>query len=203
MSAITVPAEPRTRPRHTKLGRSRLGRTKTGRRERRGERRRLKQQDALSAQLAELHAIRALLERATEVVGAGWVQGAWFTVATAEGTRAVTAYDLPVLGHRPVTGACLVGSVVEAAGGPATVRSQLVQRTLDLVWHTLREDPERPVRWCPGPRMRMLGLLELTSWNDAPQRTQEEVVGLLRAGQKTADVQRSLCRAERAALASR
>jgi hypothetical protein len=186
MSAITAPSEPRTR---------------LVRRERRAERRRLKQQDALSAQLAELHAIRDLLERAAEVVGEGWVQGAWFTVATAQGTRAVTAYDLPVLGYRPVTGACLVGSVVEAAGGPATVRSQLVQRTLDLVWHTLREDPERPVRWCPGPRMRMLGLLELTSWNDAPERTQGQVVELLEAGQRTADVQRSLCRAEQATLA--
>ena len=188
MSVITAPSEPRTR---------------RVRRERRAERRRLKQQDALSAQLAELHAIRALLEKAAEVVGEGWVQGAWFTVATAEGTRAVTAYDLPVLGYRPVTGACLVGSVVEAAGGPATVRSQLVQRTLDLVWHTLREDPERPVRWCPGPRMRMLGLLELTSWNDAPERTQGQVVELLEAGQSTADVQRDLCRAEQATLAVR
>ena len=188
MSAITAPSERRTL---------------LGRRQRRAERRRLKQQDTLSAQLAELHAIRDLLDRAAEVIGQGWVQGAWFTVATAEGTRAVTAYDLPVLGHRPVTGACLVGSVVEAAGGPATVRSQLVQRTLDLVWHTLREDPERSVRWCPGPRMRMLGLLELTSWNDAPGRTQDQVVDLLRAGQRTADVQTGMCRAEQAALAAR
>jgi len=128
------------------------------------------------------------------------VVGAWFTVATPNGTRAVTAYDLPVLGHRPVTGACLVGSVVEAAGGPAMVRSQLVQRTLDLVWHTLHEDPERPVRWCPGPRMRMMGLLELTSWNDAPERTQSQVVELLKDGQRTADVQRVMCQAEQATL---
>ena len=192
MSAITAPSE-----RRTQLG------TRLGRRERRAERRRLKQQDALSAQLAELHAIRELLDRATEVIGRGWVQGAWFTVATAEGTRAVTAYDLPVLGHRPVTGACLVGSVVEAAGGPAMVRSQLVQRTLDLVWHTLREDPQRPVRWCPGPRMRMLGLLELTSWNDAPGRCQAQVVELLRAGQRTADIQTTMCRAEQARVAAR
>ncbi len=186
MSAMTAPSEQRTW---------------LNRRERRAERRRLKQQDALSAQLAELHAIRDLLDRAAEVVGRGWVQGAWFTVATADGTRAVTAYDLPVLGHRPVSGACLVGSVVEAAGGPATVRSQLVQRTLDVVGHALREDPSSPVHWCPGPRMRMLGVLELTHWNDAPERTQAEVIRLLEVSRRTVEVTRERCLSERGALA--
>ena len=174
--------------------------TRIGRRERLAERRRLKHQDALSVRLAELHAIRGLLEQAAEVVSGGWVQGAWFTVATASGKRAVTAYDLGVAENRPVTGACLVGAVVHAAGGPTTVRSQLVQRTLDLAWHALREDPDRPVRWCPGPRVRMMRVLDLTHWNDAPERTQGEVVGLLLAAQKTADVQRDLCRAEQAEL---
>jgi hypothetical protein len=121
-------------------------------------------------------------------------------VATASGHRAVTAYDLGVAEDRPVIGACLVGAVVHAAGGPATVRSQLVQRTLDLAWHALREDPDRPVRWCPGPRVRMMRVLDLTHWNDAPARTQGEVVGLLLAAQRTADVQRDLCRAEQAEL---
>jgi hypothetical protein len=174
--------------------------TRTRRQDRRADRRRLKRQDRLSAQLAELHAMSDLLERAAEVVGAGWVQGAWFTVATSRGPRAVTAYDLPVLAHRPVVGACLVGSVVEAAGGPATVRSQLVQRTLDAVGHTLREDPDKPVQWCPGPRVRVLGVLELTHWNDAPDRTQGEVVGLLEASKRTVERQREHCLAEQASL---
>ena len=175
--------------------------TRPSRRERRAERRRLKHLDALSAQLAELHAIRALLAEAVDVVSTGWVQGAWFSVATPTGTRSVTAYDLRLLVDRPIVGACLVGSVVEAAGGPATVRSQLVQRTLDLVWHSLREDPQRPVRWCPGPHMRVMTVLELTHWNDAPGRTQDEVVELLRAAGQTADTQRELCRAEQDRLA--
>jgi hypothetical protein len=175
--------------------------TRAARRERRAERRRLKHHDALSRQLAELHAIRALLEQTAAVVSAGWVQGAWFTVASASGKRTVTAYELPVVANQPVTGACLVGAVVQAAGGPATVRSQLVQRTLDLAWHALREDPDRPVQWCPGPRMRMLGVLELTRWNDAGGRTQGEVVDLLTAARRTVDVQRSLCLAEQAELA--
>jgi hypothetical protein len=187
MSAVTAPFDQLTRP---------------GRHERKAERRRLKRHDVLSRQLAELHAIRGLLERAAEVVSAGWVQGAWFTVATAHGKQAVTAYELPIIAEQPVTGACLVGAIVHAAGGPATVRSQLVQRTLDLTWHALREDPDRPVQWCPSPRMRMMGVLQLTHWNDAPGRTQDEVVGLLLAAHRVAEVQRNTCRVEQAELAA-
>ncbi len=171
-----------------------------GRREQRAERRRLRRLDVLSARLAELHAIRALLEQADVVVNAGWVQGAWFTVASTSGNRVVTAYDLGLAMDRPVTGACLVGAVVQAAGGPTTVRSQLVQRTLDLTWHALRENPARPVRWCPGPRVRIMQVLELTHWNDAPERTQGDVVNLLRAARETADVELHRCRAEQGVL---
>ena len=159
-------------------------RARPSRRERRAERRRLRHLDAVSARLAELHAIRALLEQAVNVVDAGWVKGAWFTVATAGGNRAVTAQDLDLLVDQSVTGACLVGGVVQAAGGPATVRSQLVQRTLDLTWHALREDPAQAVRWCPGPRVRMMHVLELTHWNDAPERTRADVLNLLQSGSR-------------------
>lgn len=170
------------------------------RRERHEERRRLQQLDALSARLAELPAIVALIERAVQVVGAGWVQGAWFSVETLAGQRAVAAYDLRLVMDHPVTGACLVGGVVQGAGGPAAARSQLVQRTLDLLWHTLRENPDRPVRWCPGPQVRQVMLRELTRWNDDPRRTQKEVLDLLTAARHTADVQREMCLAQRAVL---
>jgi hypothetical protein len=169
---------------------------RSGRRARWAERRRLKRQDALSSRLAELRLIRALLGQAAEVVEGGWVQGAWFTVATAGGVRPVTAYDLGVVVDQPVTGACLVGAVVQAAGGPAEARSQLVQRTLDVTWHALREDPGRPVRWGPGPCVRTMHVLELTFWNDAPSRTQREVVDLLLAARRTVDEQEDLCRSE-------
>ncbi len=147
---------------------------------------------------AELHAIRALLEQTVHVVDAGWVKGAWFTVGT--GNRAVTAHDLDLLVDQSVTGACLVGGVVQAAGGPATVRSQLVQRTLDLTWHALREDPSQPVRWCPGPRVRTMHVLELTHWNDAPERTRADVLNLLRRAKDTASLQLHGCHAEQAVL---
>jgi hypothetical protein len=175
-------------------------RTRPGRGERRAERRRLKRHDVLGRRLAELHAMDALLDRAADVVRHGWVQGGWFTVDTPTGNRVVTAYDIGLAERLPVTGACLVGAVVQAAGGPSTVRSQLVQRTLDLLWHTLREEPGREVRWCPGPRVRTMGVLELTHWNDAKHRTRAEVVGLLEAARRTADSQVRLCRAEQTAV---
>jgi hypothetical protein len=176
--------------------------TQPGRRERRAERRRLRRLDAISTRLAELHAIGELLERSADVVRHGWVQGAWFTVLDGDDTRAVTAYHLKAAVERPVTGACMVGAVVHAAGGPAAVKSQLVQRTLDLLWHTLREGAEQPVRWCPGPHVRMMQVVELTHWNDRPGRTQGEVAGLLESARTAVDVQRGLCRTERAELAA-
>jgi hypothetical protein len=172
-----------------------------GRRERRAERLRLRRVDALSAQLAQLHTIRVLLEQAAEIVRGGWIQGAWFAVDMGGRTRAVSAPELRLTRDHPVTGACLVGAVVQAGGGPEAVRSQPVQRALDLVWHSLREDAGQPVRWCPGPPARMMHVLDLTHWNDAPDRTHGDVVGLLHSSAAAADVQRERCRSEQAALA--
>ena len=174
--------------------------TTPSRRARRAERRRLKRLDALAARLAELHTIRDLLTDAAGQVEHGWIQGAWFAVEEGGRTRTVTAYDVGRAIDRPVSAVCLVGAVVQAAGGPSAVRSQVVQRTLDLTWHTLREDPGNPVRWCPGPRVRTMNVLELTYWNDAPGRQSHEVSGLLHAAAECADRQAALTRTEREAL---
>jgi len=187
MSTAVLHSDPRTTP---------------SRRARRAERRRLKRLDAVAARLAELHTIHRLLLDAAAQVEHGWVQGAWFTVQDGGRTRAVTAYDIGLAIERPVSAVCLVGAVVEAAGGPTVVRSQVVQRTLDLTWHALREDPARPVRWCPGPRVRAMNVLELTYWNDTPGRRADEVSGLLRSAAECADRQTALTRAEQEALTS-
>src|SRR3954452_18966961 len=63
--------------------------TRAKRHERRLERRRLQRVDRLAARLADLHAVRALLERGADVIGSGWVQDAWFTVAMATAERRV------------------------------------------------------------------------------------------------------------------
>ena len=174
-----------------------------GRRERRAARRRLRRVDALSAQLGQLHVIRTLLEQAIEIVRGGWVQGAWFAVDMGDRTRAVTAPDLQLTTDHPVTGACLVGSVVQAGGGPEAVRSQPVQRALDLVWHSLREDAGERVRRRPEPPVRLMHVLDLTHWNDDPDRTRGEVVELLRSSVTMANAQRERCLSEQAVLLER
>src|SRR4051812_13019419 len=155
--------------------------------DRRAERRRLARCDALSSRLAELHRIEAVLAQAREVIGGGWVQSGWFRVGTPEGQVVVTTYDIGLLDEHPVTGACLVGAVVHAAGGPANARSQLAQRTLDVTWHALREEfgPQR--RLSPSPQVRTLRMLDLTRWNDARGRTRAEVVDLFSAARNLAD----------------
>ena len=150
------------------------------RRSSRAERRRLLRCDATSARLAELHAVRDLLADAAAVIEHGWVQHAWFAVATPRGERLLTARQVRHVYEYPVTGACLAGSVVLAAGGPDQARTQLVQRTLDLTWHALLDDLEPPAALCPSPQVRAMRLLDLTRWNDAPRRTQGEVVDLVR-----------------------
>lgn len=145
--------------------------------DRRAERRRLARRDAVSARLAELHAIVDVLSDAGEVVRHGWVQHGWFTVATPRGERLLTTYDVRHVTEQPITGACLVGSIVAASGQPAT--SQLVQRTLDLTWHALHDEAGRPAVLSPAPPVRAMRLRDLTRWNDRADRSQGEVVALL------------------------
>ncbi len=165
---------------------------------RRADRRRLARCDAVSARLAELHAIGAVLTGAAELVGRGWVQNCWFTVATLRGERLLTAYDVRHAVEQPVTGACLVGSIVHSSGQPAS--SQLVQRTLDLTWHALRDDAERPSVLCPAPPVRAMRLRDLTRWNDRPGRAQQEVVDLLQRTGHLAALHTAAYRADRASL---
>lgn len=164
-------------------------------------RRDLAGQDRASARLAELHSIRELLTSAVVVVSTGWVQHGWFTVVDDQGRpRRIDAHHLHELNSRPVSGGCLVGAVVHAAGGPTTVRSQLVQRTLDLLWHALHEDARRPVRWCPAPSIRMAHLRDLTRWNDAPNRTAEQVSALLVSAALVAEIEIEQLRASLVAI---
>jgi hypothetical protein len=159
----------------------------TGFRARRRERARLAEQDRRSARRAELHRIADVAHRAAELVGAGWVQGAWFTVADERGRRTgLTAHGLARLADRPVVGGCLVGAVVQAGGGLPAASSQLVQRTLDLAWHALVGGAGEPVRWRPDPAARLRRLQGLTRWNDDPARVRGEVVALLGAVERLA-----------------
>lgn len=156
-------------------------------RERRRERQRLARQDRLAAHLADLYRIRALIRDAGSVIGSGWVQHGWFTYRDAQGRQqAVNAGNLRSVNDRPITGACLVGAIVYAGGGLAAVRSQPVQRALDLIWHTLYGDDRQPIRWCPAPPIRSAQIRDLTGWNDRPERTSDDVAALLHAAERAA-----------------
>jgi hypothetical protein len=166
-------------------------------------RRNLARRDQASARLAELHNMKDLLTSAVAMVSNGWVQHGWFSVADEQGqARRVDAHHLHLLNDAPVAGGCLVGAVVHAAGGPATVRSQLVQRTLDLLWHALHEDARQPVRWCPAPSIRMAHVRDLTRWNDAPRRTAEQAVALLVSAVAVAECEVERVRASACGLAT-
>jgi hypothetical protein len=144
----------------------------------------LAEQDRRAARLAELHFIGALAGDAAAVVGAGWTQATYFAAADGRAVDPLRA------GRRdPFDRACLVGAIVHAAGGPATVASQLVQRTLDLTWHTLYRGADRPVQWCPAPPVRAGHVRDLTGWNDTPGRTRADVLDLLHATRAAAEAE--------------
>src|SRR4051812_41214130 len=112
------------------LAETRVVPTGRARRERRRLRRALRAQDWVSARLAELFKIDALLEEAVRVVERGWMQHAWFTYVDTSGKRVAVTVCTPrvarKLASQQVTAACLVGAIVEAGGGPSQARGQLV-----------------------------------------------------------------------------
>ncbi|MDO3699239.1 hypothetical protein Q3H92_16235 [Curtobacterium flaccumfaciens] len=137
--------------------------------------------------MRELGELVHLLSDARAVVERGWVQHAWFAYLDEHGRerKASSAAAMDVQG-RPLVGACLVGAVVSAAGGPHAVHAPRVQHALDVVWHALARDEGEPVLWCPAPDIRMGRVRDLTSWNDAPTRTGSEVAGLLLTAERVA-----------------
>lgn len=146
-------------------------------------RRELRDQDRVSAKLAELHAIDSLLADATHIIERGWLQHGWFSYDDPSGgSHTVTCYSRRVertVDLERVTSTCLVGGIVHAAGGPAQARSQLVQRSIDLTWHAAFRGQHEDVRWCPSPPERAGHVIDLAHWNDDPGRTAEDTTALL------------------------
>lgn len=171
------------------------------RRASREERHRLARHDLLAARLAELARLDVLVADAGSLIGHGWVQNAWFRYRDDAGrAQLATVYDLGRMAGQPVIGACLVGGIVQAGGGPAAARSQLVARALELTWHTLHEPADRAVHWTPSPLVHAAHVRDLTRWNDSRGRTSSDVTGLLQATTATALLEVGRARAEQAAL---
>jgi hypothetical protein len=147
---------------------------RTGPRARLAQRRELARQDRLVGRLVELRDIAELTERAGRLIAAGWIQHSWYSYRRQDESPGPA-------GRSPIAGACLVGAIVQAGGGPGTFNSQLVQRTLDLTWSTLYGVAGDSLAWCPAPSVRTSRLHDLTRWNDRPARTRSEVADLLTA----------------------
>jgi hypothetical protein len=177
---IMTPVRPAPAPEHT------TRKTRTTLRDRLAERRMLARQARLTVRLIELLEIAALAERARAVVERGWVQRSWYR------------YQGPdQRSDQSVTGACLVGAIVHAGGGPKAFTSQLVQRTLDLTWNTLYGVDGDSLAWCPPPAVRISHARDLTHWNDQPTRTRGDVLDLLTATRAEAGRLSELIRARR------
>jgi hypothetical protein len=152
-----------------------------GWRARRRQSRQLRLRDQVSARLAELDQIACILNDAADMVRGGWLQESWFAYRDDTGRiRPVNAYNARQMTGHPVVAACLVGAVVQAGGGLAHLRTQVVQRALDLTWHTLFKTPPEHLRRIPAPETRVHHVQDLTRWNDYPSRTADEAEELLR-----------------------
>ena len=142
--------------------------------------RQLRDRDDASARLAELHHLADILNQAADLIGAGWLQHCWFAYQDDNGrTKTVSASNVNEMAGRPVVGACLVGAIVEA-GGLSNVRTQPVQRAIDLTWYTLFGAAPGSNHWTPAPEVRTQHVRDLTRWNDQPRRTAPQAEALLR-----------------------
>ncbi len=119
-----------------------------------------------------------VLAEAASLVDRGWVQDGWLRVGSAAGARTITTRSLHLVDEQAVTGACLVGAVVQSVG-LARISSQLTRRSLDVVWQTVFEVPVRPGRAC-SPEVHRSRVRDLTRWNDAAGRDRADGAGVLR-----------------------
>jgi hypothetical protein len=125
--------------------------------------------------LAQLNGQLAVLEGARAELEAGWVQGGWWSVTSADGDHRLATGDA---GGSPahVDGACLVGALARA--GPNVGRA--VDAVYDALWASRGQPPLSgglpPV---PSPEVRRARVRTLTQWNDRAERTQEEVLAVV------------------------
>lgn len=128
--------------------------------------------------LAQLNGQLAVLEGARAELEAGWVQGAWWSVTSADGDRRPVTGDA---GGSPahIDGACLVGAL--ARGGPYAGRA--VDAVYDALWASRGQAAARPapdvLPPVPAPEVRLARVRMLTRWNDQAERTQEEVLAVV------------------------
>ena len=129
--------------------------------------------------LAQLNGQLAVREGARAELEAGWVQGRWWSVTSADGDRQPVTGDA---GGSPahVDGACLVGALARA--GSFSDAGRAVDAVYDALWAS-RGQPGAPrdggLPPVPSPEVRQARVRMLTQWNDQAERTQAEVLSLV------------------------
>ena len=128
--------------------------------------------DQLNRQLTVLEGARAELE-------AGWVQGGWWSVTSADGSQRLVTGDS---GGSPahIDGSCLVGALARA--GSSSDVGRAVDAVYDALWAS-RGQPGPPrdggLPPVPSPEVRLARVRTLTQWNDQAGRTREEVLAMV------------------------
>lgn len=124
--------------------------------------------------------LQLLLSDARSIVEESWVQKAWFRYTASDGSVRLAAGGWASRVHpEQITGACLVGAIVLAAGGPEAAGSDIVRSAVDVTWHVLHRNDDEAIDWAPDPTSRLFNVRDLTRWNDAPDRASDDVAGLL------------------------
>jgi len=124
----------------------------------------------------------AVLVGARSLVARGWLQGGWYVMEAADGRRRfVGAGSLTRRSFGEIRQSCLVGAVVEAAHWHTAERGA-AGPAIDQLWLELGELCGRPQAvdpLTPTPLVRSRQVGDLTTWNDDPARTRDEVLHLL------------------------
>jgi len=125
--------------------------------------------------LAQLNGQLAVLEGARAELEAGWVQGGWWSVTSADGEQRLATGDA---GGSPahVDGACLVGALARG-GGPYVGRA--VDAVYDALWASRGQPVPAGLPPVPAPEVRQARVRTLTRWNDQAGRTREEVLAVV------------------------
>ena len=123
----------------------------------------------------------ALLDGARSVIQRGWVRNAWYVLEAPDGRRRLVGPgSLTSRRFGTVVAACLVGAVVEA-GHRYSAERGIAGPAIDELWHALQESEQAPpyaAGWEP-PVLRTLQVRDLAYWNDAPERSRDDVLRLI------------------------